>query len=248
MFANLLSTLILSLDQQFVNILFDSETYAIYAFAYNMLSLITVATSAFATVLYPSLKRTNENSLKQKYTEIMELLQIFVSLTLVVYFPLNTFIHVFLPQYIESLYIFRIVLPGLIMSTSVTVVMHNYYKILGMNFLFFRKSIIILFLSAFANGVAYLIFKTPASISAASIITIIIWYLYAEDYFVKEYSVNRWKNLSFSFNIMLIFYISSYISNIIVGGIFFIALYCLFVSLYYRKRILYMVRKWKRRV
>ena len=58
--ANLCSTLILSLDRQFVNLLFDTDTYAVYAFAYNMLALVTTAVSAVSTVLYPRLKRTQK--------------------------------------------------------------------------------------------------------------------------------------------------------------------------------------------
>lgn len=64
LFANLCSTLILTLDRQFVNVLFDNATYAVYAFAYNMLSLVTVATSAISTVLYPTLKRVDLESIK----------------------------------------------------------------------------------------------------------------------------------------------------------------------------------------
>lgn len=64
LFSNLCSSLILSLDRQFVRILFDTTTYAKYAFAYNMLSLVTVATSAVSTVLYPTLKRTTPETMK----------------------------------------------------------------------------------------------------------------------------------------------------------------------------------------
>ena len=58
--ANLCSTFLISLDRQFVSMLFTTEEYAVYAFAYSMLSLITVATSAVATVLYPVFKRMDE--------------------------------------------------------------------------------------------------------------------------------------------------------------------------------------------
>ena len=61
--SNMCATMVLTLDRQFVNILFDVSTYAIYSFAYNMLSLVTVATSAVSTVLYPSMKRSTEDEL-----------------------------------------------------------------------------------------------------------------------------------------------------------------------------------------
>ncbi|WMB30118.1 oligosaccharide flippase family protein [Streptococcus didelphis] len=63
LFANITSTLILTLDRQFVNIFFDNTTYAKYSFAFSMVSLVTVATSAIATVIYPTLKENHSKML-----------------------------------------------------------------------------------------------------------------------------------------------------------------------------------------
>ena len=71
--------------------------------------------------------------------------------------------------FLISLLIFRIILPGLVMSTVLTVVMHNYYKVLGLSASFFKKSIIALIVAFLANLVAFLIFKSRESISIASI-------------------------------------------------------------------------------
>ena len=86
LFANLCSSLILSLDRQFVRVLFDTTTYAKYAFAYNMLSLVTVATSAISTVLYPTLKRTTPETMKDNYGVLTAIISIivFTNYTLVV--------------------------------------------------------------------------------------------------------------------------------------------------------------------
>lgn len=195
--ANLCSTLILNLDRQFVNILFDTDTYAVYAFAYNMLGLIMTAMSAISTVIYPTLKRTDEKTLKNSYTFLIETILIFVFVCLLVYFPLCWFINWFLPNYIDSLLIFRIILPGLAISSAITIVMHNYYKTMGKENVFFIKSIIILFLSAIANYVAYAIFKTTQAISASSIFVMVIWYIFIEIYFIKNYKIKWLKNFTY---------------------------------------------------
>jgi len=225
LFANLCSTLILTLDRQFVNILFTNTEYAVYAFAYNMLSLVTVATSAISTVLYPILKRTTSDTLKKNYSDLVSIMLVFVYGALIAYFPLCAFIRWFLPKYTESLVIFRVIFPGLAISSSITVVMHNYYKTLGDNIKYFKKSILILLLSAAANGVAYIIFKTTVSISVASIVTMIVWYLYVEQYFVHNYGYSRWKNLSFLLLMMVFFYGITCIGNWLLSGILYIAGY-----------------------
>ena len=86
--ANLCSTLLLTLDRQFVNVLFENEIYAIYAFAYNLLSLVTVAVSAISTVLFPSLKRAEKSKIMNEYKDYVSLIALLIFLCISIYFPL----------------------------------------------------------------------------------------------------------------------------------------------------------------
>lgn len=242
MIANLCSSLILTLDRQFVNILFNNTEYAVYAFAYNLLSLITVATSAVSTVLYPILKRTTVDTLKKNYSDLISTVLVFVYGTLIAYFPLFKFIEWFLPKYVDSLLIFRIIFPGLAISSAVTVIMHNYYKTLEKNSEYFRKSLIILVISGIANLIAYILFGTTVSISAASIITMILWYLYIEQFFVKGYGYSRKRNLSYLLIMMLIFYTITSIQNWIISGIAYIVAY-VFITILMQKKIFRQAKK-----
>ncbi len=235
--ANLCASFILTLDRQFVSILFPNSTYAIYAFAYNMLSLVTVATSAVSTVLYPFLKRTNAADLKKSYTGIVSTLLVFVSCAMLAFFPLKEFVKFFLPKYGDSIVIFRIIFPGLGISTVITVAMHNYYKTIGKNLGYFKKSVGILVLSAVANGIAYAVFKTTASISVASIITMLVWYLAAEQEFVKTFAYHRWKNFSFLVLYMCGFYIISSVTNSLISGIAYLLFITVLILAFYHKEI-----------
>ena len=205
LFANLCSTFILIIDRQFVNILFDTDTYAVYAFAYNMLSLITTATSAISTVLYPALKKSDSEKNKVKYSSLISLILILVYACVLVYFPLCWFVGWFLPQYAESLPIFRIILPGLAIQSAITIIMHNFYKTDGKEPIFFIKSILILAVSFLANLVAYCLFKTTISISFASIIVMVFWYVLIETYFVRNYKAKWIKNFVYMIIMMVLF-------------------------------------------
>lgn len=195
--ANLCSYMIFALDRQFVSVLFDTDTYAVYAFAYSMLGLITTALSAVSTVIYPTLKRTDKETLQNNYSLLVEIVLVCVFACLLIYFPLCWFVPWFLPRYTSSLIIFRIILPGLAVSSAVTIVMHNYYKTMGQETNFFIKSIIVLFVSAVANYIAYKIFKTTQAISIASIIVLILWYIFIESYFVYHNTIKRIKNFTY---------------------------------------------------
>ena len=238
-FANLCGTLILSLDRQFVNILFPYEdypgVYANYAFAYNMLTLVTVATSAVSTVIYPVLKRESKDFLIDNYALLKTIIVIFVSFMLCAYFPLTIIIELILPKYIDSLSFFKIIFPGLLLSSCITVVMHNYYNTLGISQKYFIICLIILLLSFVFNTVAYIFSKSPTIISIVSIIAMLIWYIVAEAYLRKKYKVKDFKTFFYILAIMSTFYIISYlVKNIYLGlGIYVIA-FAILTFVFYR--------------
>lgn len=222
--ASLCATLILTIDRQFVSIYFNTKTYGIYAFAYNMLSLVTVCTAAISTVIYPTLKNTKKDEIKIMYPKLSSYVLCFVFLALNGYYPLVLFIKWFLPQYTYSLEIFRIVFPGLAFSSVISVVIQNYYKLLNRNDLFFYQNIFILIISVIANFIAYYIFRTPSAISCASIITLIIYYIITEYYFRKKFRVAWKKNFVYAILMTIIFYIVTMINNEYIGFIlYFIA-------------------------
>ena len=239
--ANLCSTFLISLDRQFVSVLFSTEEYAVYAFAYSMLSLITVATSAVSTVLYPVFKRMDEGLLKENYSNMSAITLVFSFAVILVYYPLCYFINWFLPLYDYSLLIFRIILPGLVMSTAITVVMHNYYKVLGLSSLFFKKSVIALIVSCLFNFVAYFIFRTREAISIASILAFLVWYLMTELTLRKHCKVAT-KNILFLIIMCAGFYLCSMIEIYWLGGVINLAALIAMSVLFYGKDIKTMIK------
>lgn len=245
LFANLCSSLILSIDRQFVSILFPARSYAVYAFAYNMLSLITIATSAIATVIYPYLKRLSAIEMKRTFTYLVSLMIISISAINVAYYPLARVVNLILPNYQESIPIFRIIFPGLTISSAITIVFHNYYKSLGMSFSYFKKSVIILILSCITNSIAYYWFKNMFSISIASIITMIIWYSYVERWFIKHYEYKNMKNLIYLLSMMAWFYIATSFSGLIFGCIIYCIGYVLLTGMFFKNQIVALFKKRK---
>ena len=241
--SNLCSTLLLTLDRQFVNILFSVKQYAIYSFAYNMLSLVTVATSAVSTVLYPAMKRSSKEELINQYEQNVSILLVFVFGMLIAYYPLNWFVGWFLPKYKLSIPIFRIIFPGLAMSSVVSVIIHNYYKVFGLNLLFFKMSIAALIVSAAANLLAFYMFGTMASISAASIVTMCLWYLFAENIMVRNYGIHRWKNMAFLFCMISFFYLTTYINNMIFGFVLYVGLFIIVSISFYKTLLLRFIKR-----
>lgn len=241
--SNLCLLLILSIDRQFVNIIFNNQVYAKYAFAYNLMSLISTVSSAIAIVIYPSMKRMNIDLLKKAISKFVIFTSVFVFMCLLVYYPLCLFIDWFLPKYSESLIIFRIILPGICISSLITIVYQNYFKILYKNFIFFVISIIILALSFAANLISYLIFKTTISISIVSIIVMILWYIIILITLKKQFDFKILKDMLYLIIMIISFYMLTFINNYYIGFFVHVAVFSIITVIFYYKYIILGIKK-----
>lgn len=171
------SHLILALDRQFVNLLFPTETFAVYSFAYNIVSMVSTLISSASIVLLPMLKSQTNDIVIKSYKISLSTVSIVASSGLLLYFPLALFIRWFLPNYIGSVEYISVVLPAFLFSSVVTVVMFTIDKVLDNNFDFFKDGCIVFFLGLLSNIVAYILFKSPKAISYASLLVMMVWFL-----------------------------------------------------------------------
>ena len=241
--ANLCSSLILTIDRQFVSIFFSIEEYAIYAFAYNMLSLITTTISAISIILYPFLKKQNLDSSRNMYSDLSAIIICVLFLSIIVYFPLCWFVSWFLPKYISSLPIFRVILPGLVISSTISMVFHNYYKIENKEKIYFMITIAILIISIIANLIAYYLSKSTLIISVASIIVTMVWYIVSEVFFIKKYKIRWWKNISYIILMMVAFYSITLISKWWLAMIIYLVCFLVISFIFYRNIIFNIIKK-----
>lgn len=233
--ANLAATFVITVDKQIVEIFFSVEEFGIYSFAYSMLSMITVVVSAVGVVLYPTLKKTNLNNISKNYTQLNRIIIVIVLMGLMGYFPLLWIIPRFLPNYTGSLIIFRIALPGLALTSSISAIKHNFFKITNKNINFFFISLIAISLNIGLNLGAYYVYKTTTAIAISSIIGISLWYVLTEIYMVKNHHV-EWKLNSVILLLGVIaFYTITIINNFIISGFIYGTLIVMIIMFVYRK-------------
>ena len=173
------SHLVLALDRQFVSMFYATETYGLYSFAYNIITLISTMISSLAIVLLPALRRIKPEEASARFSNILRMVAILVGGCALCYFPLVVFIRWFLPDYAGSLTYLRIILPALMYHSGISVVMFTFCKALDENKAFFKISLLILVAGFLANVLAQLLFGTPEAISYASLVTMSLWYLAA---------------------------------------------------------------------
>ena len=251
--SNMAGTVFLNLDRQFVSLLFSKEIYAIYAFAYNMLTLVTTMTSAISLVLFPSMRRIENLDTRTYIQRYLPPFSILVALCLIVYYPLSVIVAKFLDKYIASIEILRIILPGLVLSSCVTVIFFNFYKLENKVKQYFVKTIISISFSVIMNYLAWFFFRDYRAISWASIISLSFWYALAAEYFVRKYKVRIFKNSVYVLTVIIAFYVLTHlIHNFYLGALVYFANFAIITYVFYQKAVKegykWMVKNNKKRI
>ena len=203
------SRLVLVMDRQFVSALFDIETYARYAFAYNILSCVTALITGISTVMFPKLKKLSYEEAMKFFPKGMALVTALVCFAQLGYYPIRHIVMRLLPRYIDSLEYFRIVFPVLALTSCITIIVFTFYKILDKNNVFFGVCAISLVVAFLANVIAYYIWKTPQSISWASLISTVFWYLISVLFLSRNYHVKWFKNFAYAMVMVCAFYLTT---------------------------------------
>lgn len=189
--ASQIANITLNLDNQFVSIFFSTDDFARYSFSYNLISLTISIVLAISTVLFPYLNRQKEQEVINNYNQTMSFMLLFIYLTLLSYYPIELIIRFILPEYIGSLGYFRILLPGVAITTSITTIVFNHYKVVGDMRNYLKNGLISLILALGLYVFSYNIFHSIYILAYASLIALFTWF-FLEDYsFRRRYKIVR---------------------------------------------------------
>lgn len=229
------SALVLNLDNQYISIFFSSRVFGIYSFAYSLISMVSTVMSAISTVMFPHLNKQNRDEVLNKHDINLSYVLIVIYMSLVVYYPLRVFIQNYLSEYSASLIYFRILFPIVGITSAISLVNFNYFKVFGKGNIYFLISCFILVLAMISNGIAYYLFKSPIAIAVSTLIVTFIWYLITEFYFVVKYQIKWIRNAIYLSINILNFEILSNIKNTLLGAILYLLIYIIITVIMYRK-------------
>lgn len=237
-----LANITLNFDNQLVSIFFDNKEFAIYSFAYNLVSIIISVVMAISTVLFPYLSKQGKSKTILQYSRNNDLMLIFVYGLLVFYYFVNFVIKFYLPNYITSLVYFRVLLPGVAITTSITSIIFNHYKVTNDVKTYFINGCYVFLLTIVLNIVSYNLFHSIYSLAIVSLITLLLWYSIEDIYFRKKYKITEYRHYIYIVCMTLVFEtITKFLSNF-WGAVAYIAVYLIFTLIIY-SRLLNSLRK-----
>lgn len=243
-----IGTLILNLDNQLISMFFSNRVFGIYSFAYSLISIISTIIVPISSVIFPFLNRQDNKSIIKQYDFNTSILFIFVYASLIIYYPARLFIEWYLPNYTQSLIYFRLLLPGVGITSCISILVFNYYKVLNKSNIYLAQGLLILIFSLALNLLAYYITKSAIAIAIVSLIVLVGWYIYTNFFFVKNYHIKWKRNTCFLLLMIFAFEFSTGVHNLWLSFICYLFLYLLFIFIFFRKRIYYIMMRFSKHV
>ena len=237
MLSSQIASIILNLDNQIISIFFSPRVFGIYSFAYSLMMVITTVVSALSVVIFPFLNKKSVNNIMAQYSKNLGYLLIFIYGAIIVYYPAELFIRWYLPQYTESLLYFRLILPGIVISSSISILIFNYYKVIKKSSLYLFYSVIILISSTILNIIAYFITKNSYVIAFISLIILMSWFFLLNYYLIRKYKVQWKKNTIYLIVMVIIFESVSLIDNLYISMLIYIIFYFVISLVLYKKEL-----------
>ena len=182
MIANTVNNLFLSLDRLVIKVKFSVTDFAYYSFGVSMLSLFTTLISSVTVIFYPYLAKSNGD--RKMVENIKNYIIIICSFAPTGYFILELIVKIFIDKYINSLDILGILILTIPFMTVINVVYSNLYKVenRGKEYLIVAIKILIVALSL--NILTIFLKGTCINIAYATLLSLIIWYVYSSRHFL----------------------------------------------------------------
>ena len=228
--------LILLLDRQFVSIYFDNEIYANYSFAYSIIGLFTTLVASISTVMFPVLKSLTAEQAVGRYETLSRVVIIIAAATLCAYYPISFIIKEMLPEYLQSVWYLKLIIPTLLLSTPISVVGFTFFKVLDQNQKYLNISLLIFVIGVALNFVGLKIVRQPEILAIVSLFTMICWYVAINGFLWCVYKIKFMKEFIYIITVLCAYFFSFFMirSDIISTVMYFIAFSITFVFFYKR--------------
>ncbi|MCL0037049.1 lipopolysaccharide biosynthesis protein [Dehalococcoidia bacterium] len=228
--GNFVVVLFLTIDRLMVSSFFPIEQFAIYGFALTVAMIAYTFVQAISQVFFPYLSGVVPELRTRAYQLGKPAIILAWAAILTIYFPLTRLIEFYLPHYVASLPIMRILLCTVGFGSLIQILHVNYYKAYRRQRQYFLWGIMALALSAMLNLLAIKVFGTLESVAIATLISFGIWYTINElslRSVVKQSSSELGKGVAIIGSYLGAFWLASFLADwFIAQMLIYIGLFC----------------------
>ncbi|MED1863949.1 oligosaccharide flippase family protein [Fictibacillus nanhaiensis] len=229
MFANIASMLIIGIVRFGIERTWDVTTFGKVSLALSVSNLMMLFINAIGIILFPILRRTDENKLSAIYITMRTLLMVFLLGLLGVYYPLKNILTFWLPQYTESFYYMAILFPICIYEGRMALLINTYLKTLRKEKLILTVNIVSMLLSCILTILFTIVFKNLHITIVTIVIILAFRCVLAEVYLSRILDFSYYKDLLYEKVLVLTFILIGLYVNSLIGITLYLSAYGLYL-------------------
>lgn len=245
MIANLSSALIVGAAKMIIQWRWDELVFGKIAFSFSVSNLFLTFVTAISVVLFPSMKRMDQNELPDLYDKIRQIISPVLFVSLLFYFPVCKILNLWLPKYNASLPYLGILLPIIIFSSKVSLLTNNYLKAYRKE----KQMLLINLLSIALGIVLFAVFAFAASnlelVLYSVVFVVVVRSVVSEVYAMKLIGkLNKKSILDFAVEIVMtaIFIVAARLAGLLYGALIYLGAAVVYLIIY-RKSLVAIFKK-----
>lgn len=222
--------------------------FGLVSFSFSLTNLFLTFINAASVAVFPALKRTTNDKLKDLYPRLRMQVTVLLTVMLVLYYPINFFLPFWLPKYNDSLYYFGLILPNVIFNSKVYLLTNNYLKVLRQEKSMLKINVFSLILAIAGYILFTYLFNNLEMVIYWSVFIIILRFVLSEMQLSKIFKINFIQETVSEVLMCIVFAISIHVKNNITGLIiysFAIIFYLAYILLSPQRRVLLLKTKVK---
>ncbi|AEB30201.1 heteropolysaccharide repeat-containing protein [Carnobacterium sp. 17-4] len=238
MFANIASSLILGIVRFGIERVWSVAIFGKISLTLSVSNLLMVFVNATSLVIYPMLRRTNTEKLKDLYSLMRTLLIVPLIGVLIMYYPLKYVLSLWLPEYAESLNYMALIFPMILFESKTALLINTYLKTIRKERIILKVNIYTVCVSIIITMISTLILENLTVAMLSIGVLLAFRSIVAELLLSKIIKVNVVSDIYLEIFMSIIFIITSWYIKSIIGIFIYILFYFIYL-LIKRKEIMY---------
>lgn len=228
--------LVLGIGRNLIDARWGVETFGKFSLAISLSNFMLQFISQVSLVLFPVLKRADENKIVAYYETIKNMLSFFLLGILLGYMPIYYFLQSWLPKYEDSLRYMVVLLPVCIFDGKMSLLCNTYLKVLRKEKQLLLFNIIALFVSSGLCMFSAYILRNVFAVAISMVIAVAIRSIIAEVYLNIQFKKNIIPNSVVECFMCFLFVLSTWFLGAFYGFIIYIIGY-LIICVINKKKI-----------
>lgn len=202
------------------------------SFAFSLSNLFLSFVTSTSVVLFPTLKRFTQEKLNHLYPKLrMQMTVLLISL-MVLYYPINYLLPIWMPKYTDSLKYFGMILPVVVFTSKLTLLTNNYLKVFRQERAMLVINVTTMFLALIGYAIFSYVFNNLEMIIYWTVIVIIIRAILSEMRLTKLLKMT-WRADTIAELVMcVVFSTSLYIESKLIAASVYLGAVVIYLSFY----------------